>query len=158
MRSNGSVVWHSVYETMFFTESRDELEGSFRTFSPASESILPNNSLIIVNGKFAHPFVSDGDSKSLNFFLIESIHHSPFTMDTRLDDCDSFLPADDVPSISLLGNVVGSVIQMADGGKAVNVRVGVYIHGRNVDCFIRYDSCFVAYFSLNFVGVVFLLA
>lgn len=142
VRSNGSVVWHAVYETMFTTESREEIDGSFRTFSPASDSNFPDNSLLIVHGKFALPFLPAIPQHPRSCFLIESIHHSSFTMDTSKEDCDSFLPSDNVPSLSLLGNVVGRIVEMGDGAKGVDVRVGIYIHGKSVDCLFRFVLCF----------------
>ena len=135
IRGNGSVVWHTVYDSMFLTESRDEVDGLFRAFSPASESILITNSLLFVHGKFALPCGLDGVKPS--DFLIESIHHNVFAVDPTQDGYDSFLPVDNVPSVSLLGNVVGGVIHMGDNAKAVDIRVGSYIHGRNIDCIYR---------------------
>ena len=144
VRGNGSVVWHTVYDSMFYTESREVVDGVFRTFSPASESLLPDNSLLIANGKFAFPFLFDG-SDDTSSFMIDSMHFNLFVLDTAQENYDSFLPVDDVPSITLLGNVIGSMVQMGDGAKAVDVRVNVYISGKMMDCIIRCVLFLLAY-------------
>lgn len=137
VRGNGSVVWHVVYDTMFYMESGDDLEGVLRAFSPASESTLPSDTLIIAHAKFAFPFGQD--SNNPNDFVLESIHHNAFIADPTDESYDSFLPTDNVPSLTLLGNVVGSVVHLPDGSKAVDVRVSNYIQLKNVDCIYRYD-------------------
>ena len=145
VRGNGSVVWHTVYDSMFYTESREVVDGAFRTFSPASESLLPDDSLLIAYGKFAFPFPI-AESKDTSCFMIDSLHYNLFVLDPTQENYDSFLPVDDVPSVILLGSVVGSTVQMGDGAKAVDVRVSVYIQAKTMDCIIR---CVLCLFFLN---------
>ena len=135
-RANGQVVWHAVYDTVFQTETDTMIDGIFRTFAPASESNLPSDTLILVHGKFSMPSNPNKDQPSE--FIIESISHKPFVANPEEEGFDSFLPIDTVPVLSLLGNVIGSVVQMGDGARAIDVRVSSYIQNKTVDSIYRY--------------------
>ena len=134
-RPNTSPVWHAVYDTMFFTESGREVQGLFRTFSPASASTLPSNILVEIHGKFSMPPNSDGTAPSE--FLIEPLNHEAFTMDPTEEKCDAFLPSNTVPTIEFCGIVCGSIVQLNDGGKAVDVRVSNYMQSKVIDSIYR---------------------
>ena len=142
IRSNGASVWHSLYDTMFQMESGNDLQGVLRIYSPASMSNLPEATLILAHGKFAFPYVpSPGcgtDQPADQEFFIEPINFTPFTMDPRLDDSDAFLPSDKVPTLHLLGTVVGSLVHFGDGAKGIDVRVSSFVQNRTVDCIYRY--------------------
>ena len=151
-RANGTVVWHAVYNAGFALEISDcELDGSFRAFAPASASTIPPNTLVLVHGKFAFPPKNDKTAPSE--FILESINHSPFVMDVENDQSDAFLPTDTVPTLNVLGSVVGSAIQMEDGAKAIDVKVSSYIQNKTVECIFRcvslicrIASSFISYF------------
>ena len=134
-RPNNSIVWHAVYDTMVVTEENKDLQGSFRAFSPASASTLPSNTLITVSGKFCMP--PKVDSSSSLEFIIEPLNYVPFAMDPTVEDSDSFLPSDTVPTLVFLGTVFGSIIHLSDGAKAVDVRVGNYMQSRTIDSIYR---------------------
>ena len=136
IRANGGTTWHMIYDTMFVTESGSDVDGNLRAFAPASSSILQSSSLTIVQGKFTIPPV--GKEGKMPEFTIEAIGHQPFLADPTKDDFDSFLPEDTLPFFSVLGTVVGSVVQMDDSGRAVDIRVSSYVQNKTVDCMIRY--------------------
>ena len=135
IRANGGTAWHMVYDTMFVTESGNDIDGTLRAFAPASASILQSNTLTIVHGKFTIP--PTGKDGKMPEYTIEAISNQPFLADPTREDFDSFLPEDTMPFFSLLGTVVGSVVQMADNGKAIDIRVSSYIQNKIVDCMIR---------------------
>ena len=136
VRANGGSVWHTVYDTMFVTESGGDVDGTLRAFAPASESILPSHSLTMVYGKFTIP--PAGDQGMLPEFVLETISHQPFLANPAEQGFDSFLPTSSVPFMSLLGTVVGSVVHMADNGRAVDLQVSNYIQNRTIECIFRY--------------------
>ena len=137
VRTNGSTVWHAMYDTLVMMEAGSELDGVFRAFSPASVSLMPSDTLIIANGKFSFPSTTEIRNNKPVEFIIEPTNFVPFTMDLSLDGSDSFLPLDDVPSLNLLGSVVGAVVHFNDGGKGVDVRVSNFIQGTNLDSVYR---------------------
>lgn len=145
IRANGSIAWHAIYDSMILMErsgrassdndDNGDLSGVLRTFSPASESNFPPDSLINVHGKFALP--PNSDKKVTPEFIIESINHSVFSGNPGDDTYDSFLPLDNTPTIVLLGSVIGGLILMDDGAKAVDVRVSNFIQNKTLDCIYR---------------------
>ena len=103
--------------------------------------------LYLVHGKFTMPPNANRDLKSE--FIIESINHHIFDTNPANEDYDAFLPKDNVPILCMLGNVIGSVVQMDDGSKAFDLRVSNYIQGKTVDCVYRYAfSLYFLYTSL----------
>ena len=133
IRANGSSVWHAVYDSMFLTQSGSDLLGSVRAFAPASMSNLPSNSLINIHGKFMFPVSKDSPE-----FAIDTLSFDVFVADPSEENYDGFLPSDKVPNVLLLGNVVGAVVQMGDGGKGVDVKVNNFIQNKTVECIYRY--------------------
>ena len=128
VRANGSSVWHTIYDSMLLTETGSDVSGTVRAFAPASMSNLPSDSLIIVHGKFMFPIASDTAE-----FGIDTLNFDAFIADPSVDNYDSFLPVNKVSTLTLLGNVVGSMIQMNDGSKGVDVKVSSYMRGKTVE-------------------------
>lgn len=133
VRSNGTSVWHALYDTTIYTETKTAISGTFRIFAPASMSNLSSNSLVIVHGKIAFPVGSDDCDK----FIIDGLRMEPFVADPDEDGYDSFLPTESIPFIHILGQVSGTVIHLGDGGRAVDIKVGVYIQNQTVNCMFR---------------------
>ena len=134
-RPNNSVVWNAVYDTMLVTEEGNDLQGSFRTFSPASASTLPSDTLIIVSGKFYMPL--NHESIIPPEFILEPLNFDNFSMDPTVEESDSFLPSKTTPTLMFLGTVFGAIIHMSDGGKAVDIRVNNYIQSKVMESIYR---------------------
>ena len=99
-RSNGGSVWHTVYDSTICTETKGEMDGVIRTYAPASESVLGSDSLVITCAKFAVPVNSSATHPTE--FIVDSLHCYAFNADPSKNDYDSFLPANSVPTLSLL--------------------------------------------------------
>ena len=136
VRSNGGTVWHTIYDTTIPTETDGDVDGIIRVYVPSNEPPLSSDSLVIINGKFAMPL--NPDTTKRTEFIMESINYYVFKADPSQPDYDSFLPSNNVPSLNLIGNVVGSVVHMGDNGKAVDVKVSNYVQNRTIESIYRY--------------------
>lgn len=141
VRGNGTVAWHVLYDSIFYLETGIDLEGKLRSYSPPSSSILPNDKLIMVHGKFA--VFSNHENGTPLSFIVDTIRSVPFDADPVIAGFDSFLPEDNVPYLSLLGVVVGSLVQMAEDGKAIDVKVSSFVQNKSIES--TYRSVFIRF-------------
>ena len=136
-RSNGGTVWHTVYDSTIRTETESEVDGVVRIYAPSSEPVLPSDSLVLIDCKFAMPPNSDKDQPSE--FIMDSINCRPFVANPDHENYDAFLPKTTIPCLNMVGTVSGGVVHLGDNGKAIDIRVSSFIHNRIVESFYRYD-------------------
>lgn len=134
MRANGTSVWHALYDTTFETESGMSVSGVIRIFSPSSMTLLPDESLVTVDGKIIFP---TGNADAEDGFVLDAIRMSAFSANPLEEDSDSFLPADTTPCLHILGHVVGNAVSADDGEKFVDVKAGCYIQNKIMECIYR---------------------
>ena len=78
-----------------------------------------------------------GDNVASGEFAIETMNSSVFVADPSVEGYDEFLPLDKVRTSHLLGSMIGAVVHMYDGGKAIDVQVSNYMQGRTLECVYR---------------------
>ncbi|KAJ6466371.1 hypothetical protein C8R45DRAFT_839115, partial [Mycena sanguinolenta] len=135
-RAGASAVYHNHYITAIQCMNGRRIQGQLRVYSPHTDPILPNDTVILA---FAKALFPPGRDAILDVFRVSVFPGNPAS-----ETYEDSMPDLPVPVVHALGHVSGPHHTLDDGhsSRAFPVTIGDYVHNSSQTCQIEavYDG------------------